>query len=285
MKISKIPFIFLLSLFLLPCAVLGWSGCGHKLVAHIAYDHLSPHAKKAVDQLTFDPEKHFSGRSRFVYWSTWADWSRDRGDNRFRLWHYIDLPISDQGVKTRPPNAINAVYGINHCEIVLRNASESIENQKTCLKLLIHIVGDIHEPLHASDRFSVNHPKGDRGGNSFQIKSRVANNLHAYWDRGLGKFTPLQQRRATNVIRIWQYAEEIEERYPIERYTADLDKLSLLPIEWANEGRALAESYVYQIPEGSTPSRDYRDHGIPIMEERIALAGYRLAAMLNSIYN
>ncbi len=289
----------IISLLLLPCSLFGWSGVGHKIVAHIAYDHLTPEAKKAVDQLTLEPDKHFSGRSRFVYWSTWADWSRDRGDNRFRLWHYIDLPLSDHWAHTRQPNPINAVYGINHCQVVLQNATTSLEDQQTCLKLLIHIVGDIHEPLHASTRFSVNHPKGDHGGNSFQIRSQVADNLHAYWDRGLGKFTPLQRRQATTGVRIWQYAEEIEERYPIERYTphhyqplivsagsnSTSDKLSLPPIEWANEGRALAESYVYQIPEGSTPSKEYHDQGIPIMEERLAIAGYRLAAMLNTIYN
>ncbi len=280
MKIKSVQCAILCCVLFMSPIVFGWSAVGHKIVAQIAYDHLTPDAKKAVNQLTFDPEKHYSGRSRFVYWSTWADWSRDRGDNRFRLWHYIDLPISYQVAQSRSPNPINAVYGINHCQIVLRNATDSIEDQQTCLKLLIHIVGDIHQPLHASNRFSVNHPKGDQGGNSFQIRSRVADNLHAYWDRGLGKFTPLQKRSATTGVRIWQYAEEIQERYPIERFN---DTSSA--IGWANEGRSIAESYVYQIPEGSTPSKEYHDQGIPVMEERLALAGYRLAAMLNSIYN
>ncbi len=103
MWIKKIKYTFIVCLLLSPIAIFGWSGVGHKIVANIAYDHLTPEAKKAVDQLTFDPEKRYSGRSRFVYWSTWADWSRDRGDNRFRLWHYIDLPLSDNIAKTRPP--------------------------------------------------------------------------------------------------------------------------------------------------------------------------------------
>ncbi len=139
-------------------------------------------------------------------------------------------------------------------------------------------MGDIHQPLHAINRYSAYHPRGDQGGNSYLIRSKVADNLHAYWDRGLGKFTPLQRRQVTTGVRIWQYAEEIEERYPVGQ-TPDR-----LPIEWANESRAIAESYVYQIPEGASPTKDYHDKGIIIMEERLALAGYRLAAMLNSIY-
>ncbi|MBX9586730.1 MAG: S1/P1 nuclease [Gammaproteobacteria bacterium] len=280
MWIKKIKYTFIACLLLLPSAIFGWSAVGHKIVANIAYDHLTPEAKKAVDQLTFVPEKQYSGRSRFVYWSTWADWSRDRGDNRFRLWHYINLPISDHVVKTHPPHPINAVYGINHCQVVLRNAAASLEDQQTCLKLLIHVVGDIHQPLHAINRYSVSHPRGDHGGHSYLIRSKVADNLHAYWDRGLGKFTPFQRRQVTTGVRIWQYAEEIEERYPQEQIPAR----DRLPIEWAYEGRAIAESYVYQIPEKSTPTKDYHDKGVFIMEQRLALAGYRLAAMLNSIY-
>lgn len=288
--------LLVLILSVLPLSLKAWSGVGHKVVAHIAYDNLTPEAKKAVDQLTQDKGKTYSGRSRFVYGSTWADWSRDRGDNRFRLWHYLDLPLAAQGMPTKPVNPINAVYGINHCQVVLKNPQAPLEEQKIGLKLLVHIVGDIHQPLHAVNRFSESHPKGDRGGNSHRIQSATADNLHAYWDRGLGRFKPFQKRTSTTGVRIRQYAEDIQERYPLVHYTHFIGSrrgtpaletqasISQTPIEWASESRRLAESFVYQLPEDSRPSKDYHTRGVQIMEERLAIAGYRLAHTLNSIY-
>jgi hypothetical protein len=65
--VTKLKFIALFILLLLPLSINAWSSVGHKVVAHIAYDHLTPEAKKAVDGLTAEPEKKYSGRSRFVY--------------------------------------------------------------------------------------------------------------------------------------------------------------------------------------------------------------------------
>jgi hypothetical protein len=79
------------------------------------------------------------------------------------------------------------------------------------------------------------------------------------------------------------FAEGIEQRYPLKNY--EQAKISEPPIEWAREGRVIAESFVYQVQEYSRPAPDYIVQGRSIMEERLALAGYRLAAMLNSIYN
>lgn len=117
------------------------------------------------------------------------------------------------------PKAINAVYGINHCQVVLKNSHASLDDQKTCLKLLVHIVADLRQPLHAVNRFSEEHPKGDRGGNSYRIKSPVANTLHAYWDRGLGEFKPFQPRKPQTGIMIQLFAEGIESVIPLKRAT------------------------------------------------------------------
>lgn len=293
MKINfKISVILILILF--SSSLMAWNYVGHRVVAHIAYDHLTPAAKDAVDQLT-DEGKDYTPRSRFVYISTWADWARDHGDKRFRHWHYIDLPLSEDGWPTRPPRASNAVYGINHCNLVLKNPNAEWEDQQTCLKLLVHIVGDIHQPLHAATLYSQRHPKGDHGGNSFKIKSRIAENLHLFWDRGLGEFRPYEKSKAQKDLMIHLYAKGIQQRYPLKHFrqlsdstfqsAQDQNKLKLPPLEWALESRALAESFVYQLDEDTSPYDEYIEQGRAIAEERLALAGYRLAAMLNTIYN
>ncbi len=297
LKIAVFFFVYLFS-----SASMAWSYVGHRVVAHIAYDHLTPMAKQAVDRLT-DEGNAYSPRSRFVYISTWADWAREHGDTRFRQWHYIDLPLSEDGWPTRPPRANNAIFGINHCNLVLKNQRSTLEDQQTCLKLLVHIVGDIHQPLHAATLYNRQHPKGDHGGNSFKIKSRIANNLHLFWDRGLGEFRPFEKSKAQTGLMIYLFAQGIEQRYPLKYFqqtkvsnlnatepetpqlTQDHDKLSLPPIEWALESRGFAESFVYQLDENTSPSEEYINQGRVIAEKRLALAGYRLAAMLNSIYN
>jgi hypothetical protein len=282
---SKFKLIVLVILFTLPSSIFSWNNVGHKIVAHIAYSHLTPEARRAVDQLTEEPGNSYSGRSRFAYISNWADWVRSRGDTRFRTWHYIDLPISADGQPVKPPNPINAVYGINHCQVVLKNARASVEEQQTCLKLLVHIVGDIHQPLHSVNRFSALHPKGDLGGNRYLIKSKIGPNLHAYWDRGMGEFKPFQRRKPNTGIMIQLFAEGVEQRHPIAQFSHNPATLTAPAIEWAREGRSIAESFVYQVPEFSAPTSAYQEAGIPIMEARLALAGYRLATMLNTIYN
>lgn len=300
--LSCLSILFFFTLLVLPVSTQAWSSVGHKIVAHIAYDHLTPEAKKAVDRLTLQDVKTYSGRNRFVFASTWADWSRDHGDTRFRRWHYIDLPLSSAGQKTQAPNAMNAVYGINHCQVVLKKTKASFAEKSTCLKLLVHIVGDIHQPLHCVNRFSPLHPKGDRGGGGYLIKSPVAANLHAYWDRGLGQFASFQRRTSISNKKLQLYAQTIEKKYPIATYhhlggampllrregrgadSRALDSVSAFPIEWAREGRVLSESVVYQLVENGVPSSSYINQGIGIVEKQLALAGYRLAAILNTLY-
>lgn len=273
---------FCCALLLFTHSVWAWDRIGHKVIAHIAYDHLSANAKSAVDHLTHQAGSSYPPRSRFVFIAPWADWARAHGDTRFRRWHYINLPLRVDGHRAQKASQHNVVYGINRCRATLKAKKLSLAEHQLALKLLVHLVGDIHQPLHDVSQFSYRHPRGDHGGVSYHIHSRTADNLHTYWDRGLGEFTRYHARTRDQGMKIHRYAERIEQRYPEKVFVNK--RLTTKPMQWALEGHDLAKYFVYHVKEDGTPSREYRKQGIKIMEQRLAIAGYRLATMLNDIY-
>ncbi len=275
----------ILLLFLTTSSVLGWSSTGHKIIAHIAYEHLTPRAKQAVDKLTWTQEDQaFSGQSRFQYISTWADYTRSQGDHRFDRCHYIGLPISADGTKIKPPRNPNVVWAIENAETTLKNTASSEEDKRLQLKLLVHFVGDAHQPLHTVNRYSRYNKRGDGGGNGMKIKAPYANNLHKYWDDGVGLFrkhgTHYPKLKSVGIRNI---ATLVETKYPMNTFNPSL--LNSSPIIWAEEGRKIASEQVYSIRYGSRPKEEYVIKGQQIVMERLAIAGYRLATLLNTIYS
>lgn len=275
-------------LLLSGCALLSansvaWNGDGHRIVAQIAYDQLSPKSKHLVDELTYQEDQKYQARSRFLYISTWADRIKFQGDKRFDPWHFIDLPLSEGGVKTQAPSDKNAVWAVQECQRVLSNPSSTKEKKALYLKLLVHIVADLHQPLHTVSRFSWRYPHGDYGGNLIEIRDQHKRkvSLHQFWDRGLGLFKAYEKRFPIRAMKTRKVASAIERHFPHVRF--GLTRLSGPPMSWANEGRFIAKSFVYSTPAFATPSGYYIAKGQRICEERLALAGYRLAHILNSI--
>lgn len=274
-------FVFV-GLFIFSTGGLAWSGAGHRVVAQIAYDHLTPKARQAVDRLTFVPGQHYSGRARFVYISTWADVIRAQGDQRFTPLHFIDLPVTLDGTRVKPAKYPNVVSAIQSAEQSLHNPTHSLAKKRESLKLLVHFVGDIHQPLHAADLYSHAHPQGDHGGNSYHIKYPGVPNLHALWDRGLGLFKVYDQRYPLRRGNIRKLAHQIELDFPEKKFSARY--LNRRPNFWAQESRVLAVRYAYKLKENTHPSNPYRQRGKKIVKKRLALAGYRLANELNRLY-
>ena len=143
--------------------------------------------------------------------------------------------------------------------------------------MILHVVGDIHQPLHAATRVSSQFPQGDRGGNLVPLSgSPVAKNLHAYWDRGAGLL--ITKRRYTQA-QLTKRAASIERRWPCQ-----LNAMDINPVHWADESHALAVSKAYkELPGDSAPDKHYQQLTKKIAEQQIALAGCRLGALLNKI--
>ena len=145
------------------------------------------------------------------------------------------------------------------------------------LRIILHIVGDIHQPLHAVTKVSHNYPQGDRGGNLVLLqKNRIAPNLHAYWDRGAGLWSTHHHYSSRQIKTI---AKRLESKYPCSlQKNTDLD-----PMHWALESHQIAINLAYHsLPSANQPSLEYQQKAQQQSQERVALAGCRLANLLNS---
>ncbi len=288
---------------------LAWNATGHRLIAAIAYDRLTPKTRARVDALIRqhpDYEKMFlrdapadpaaRARAAFIAAAVWPD--QIKGDPRFydetrsnasptpllpgfpdmarhSTWHYYDTPYTPDGVEPehqKPPHALSELKRI--IPIIGTKAvvpATSASNPAYLLPWLEHIAGDVHQPLHCVSRFLKSQPKGDAGGNFVYIGTR---NLHSIWDGAAG--SDLSDAYAA------KYIADATAAHPAPRH------LEKKPEKWIHEGFELAVSDVYTFGL-ETGSRDhplpmppgYEAHAAKIAQQRIAIAGYRLAAVLN----
>ncbi|MBA3536487.1 MAG: S1/P1 nuclease [Tatlockia sp.] len=264
----------LLILALLPSTPgYGWSSLGHRLVAQIAYDHLTKEAKRRCNHYNHALDKLYRPQN-LINSAAWLDSLRGPKDRELEKKHYINFPFSFDGTKLIPPNKINAVSAIKEAEADLNSDSDDF-HKGFSLRILIHVVADLHQPLHAASQYSVAHPEGDKGGNLFILaKNPLATNLHQYWDKGGGFLTakPYSNKQLKRRALI------IEKKWPCQ--TANMN---LNPRVWANESHRLAVEKAYLIQARQKPSKKYQYMVKRITERRLALAGCRLAAILNKI--
>lgn len=151
-----------------------------------------------------------------------------------------------------------------------------MDKRAIALCWLIHLVGDIHQPLHTVSLFSEQFPKGDRGGNLFWIKPKGAVKLHSYWDGMMGRSTSIQSVLNETTL--------IKTTYKKNNLTTDLD-----PVSWSKESFKLAIEKVYLngALKGSAEKENllpvpenYGNESKQVGEQQGVLAGYRLAKIL-----
>jgi hypothetical protein len=291
-----------------------WNSVGHKAVAGLAYDLLDDKARARVDELIRRhpdfamlaeggpaPERA-KLRYAFMKAAFWPDIVK--GDPRFyddgkrdavptetkpgfpdmkqhRDWHYINVPFSTDGTETVAPHETNVLSQIRFIRPLLaaRPSPGSPNDPVYLLPWFLHLVGDVHQPLHCATRFKKDQlnlqtgkPWSDLGGNTVNVVG--AFNLHAYWDDSLG-ITDTHQF-VNGVVKVMA--------------SRGLDaKIGLDPAQWVSEGLELAKSVVYSFGnEGGSKenpvnlSDDYRSRSSRIALERAAVGARRLAAILNA---
>jgi hypothetical protein len=263
--------------------VQAWGTTGHMLTAQIAYSTLSPQARAEADRLiavlaTADPRT-----PHFVPAAVWMDEVRGSGLRAMDTWHYINLPINAGGLAEVPAALqTNVVWAIDQAAATLADPEATDFERAFTLRILLHVVGDVHQPLHCVGRFTEALPKGDRGGNLFfiqPVEEGAPDQLHWLWDATVGLYPRIDEESD------WQQpiaalAEQIMASHP----------LPVLPVwrrgiaeEWAREGFELAHTAVYDgVAEGAPVTREYVARAWAVIPERLALAGYRLAQILEA---
>ena len=281
-----------------------WWDPGHLVVAMIAYMQLNDKAKEQVDELTKLLERDYPYVNHFAATGPWPDDLKAEGVRTFDTWHYTNLPHNPRGVAIAPNSDINVVWAINQMEEVLASPKARPVDKARHLGFLVHLVGDIHQPLHSTSVHDNEMPAGNLGGNAFPLDSDRWRNLHALWDSGCGYLadyndinpygSPKEPLTEEEIARLWTLAEQIVAKVPQE----EIIGLELMdPDFWALESHKLAIKYGYQGVNGKdekgrevwlkpndSPTELYLTKGQEIVVQRLATAGYRLGAMLNSVF-
>jgi hypothetical protein len=250
-----------------------WNAAGHKVVAQIAYDNLSPKARDFCYKYLHS-RNYNTANASFIRESTWMDEIRYKKIFWYDAMHYIDIPFSNDGSQLPSIDKTNAIRAMKHAITVLSNRSSSFTDRKLALRMLIHITGDIHQPLHAITRVSAQHPKGDLGGNLFLLgKNSVGNNLHQYWDNGAGFFLgQFDEQQVKNTARNLQ-----------KNFNCATINSEIKPKKWAKMSYKIAVKNVYHIEPRASPNKKYQKNAQLLVQKQIVYAGCRLAAVLNSI--
>jgi hypothetical protein len=287
---------------------------GPHVVAYVAYKELTPAVQARVDHLLrLNP---YYGKwvmtipasvSRaekklriFMLASTWPDqikarhtgYTDDGIDNgtrpdgpssslntgyadhlRHKYWHFVEMPFTRDASRLPPIPSPNAQDRIHLFRAVLASMTESDDLKSYDLTWLVHVVGDVHQPLHVATRVSATQPNGDQNGNLVRLCPPPCNDvLRNYWNTILGTETSVTA--AENLARTLAAAPGTD--------AAVLDET-----RWVREGFELAQREVYTPPIGDgagpfTVTSAYRVRTTSVARKQIALAGARLANVLNA---
>lgn len=271
-----------------------WGAGGHMMVAQIAFARLNPRAKaqvKALLALPINPAAISSQSKDFVNAAHWADDLRPFPEfDSFKELHFIDTPFSTDGTALPSLPTPNIVTALEDNVNILKTSTDK-NAQAQALRLIIHFVGDIHQPLHCATRVDKANPEGDRGGNLVSIMIPEKNgqlkksNLHSYWDSGTGAFPPTGPNFAPPPLKqIPAAAARARAGNPASARAVGL-KNPLNFSGWADESFELAKTVAYKgITNGGRPTAAYKRKALQVANQRVAWGGYRLAALLNSIW-
>lgn len=238
----------------------GWGQKGHDVVAYIAECNLTPKTYQKV-------VKKLGGHS-LVYYANWLDNASYSDQYRYtKTWHYANV---DEGftyetmAKNDKGDVVTAINGII---AELKSGKLSDEQENIRLRMLIHLVGDIHCPMHAGHL-------SDRGGNNVMVKFfNKETKLHSLWDTAL-----------VEAAHKWSYTEWEQQ---LNRYCTPERKAEIAKGEaqdWLNESHSVATEIYKSSPEKSKLSYDYIAYYTPTIEQRLLAGGLRLAKILNELY-
>jgi len=265
-----------------------WGAEGHRLTADIAYRHLTPSAKAAVDALIAKDAPHQVEKcpvNSLADASVWPDCVRGMpGVDWMRPLHYNDIPLFGPADKAAYcPNSQCATEAIKAALAVLKNKAAPATDRALALYQIAHFIGDIHQPLHAADN-------GDKGGNDLKViylgeaenynpfkKAMDKYNLHFVWDTMLPA-NAFKNRGRDEIA-------ALAKAHTAEWAKGDADA-------WVSEAHDIAVKFTYgrlpvklkpgnPPPEAVAVDQDYVDASAPIVREQLAKAAVRLAYVLN----
>lgn len=292
-------FLLVATLLSITTAAQAWDDGGHLLIGEIAARQLRPEVVKKMDALLPLLDTQFNdGRPyNLVTAGTWMDDMRGLGQAYlWKTWHYVDVPCAGASFVEPPPP--HALWALDQATAVLRSKSAEPKARAEALGQIIHLVGDIHQPLHTADRH-------DAGGNGVHLAPLTdpdpgPSNLHAFWDAAY-RYDATDGR----ITELWPHPSLHSRPQSVNEPSILAEQANLLlknappttatPTskqpwhEWARETHTLAcqSGWPKETPNANTgtvqltPTFVHAAH--QIATQQIVKAGTRLAALLNEM--
>jgi len=236
-----------------------WGQTGHRTTGEIADNHLSKKARKEIDKL-------LRGKS-LAFVSTFGD--EIKSDSKFRKfgpWHYVNLPKGETVYSKEKANPDgDLLMAIKKCVAVLKDKNSSRDDKEFYLKMLVHFIGDLHQPLHTG-------LGEDKGGNELQMRwFGDGTNLHRVWDSNMiDSFDMSYSDLAQNT-------EQLSELQKKKITSGSFE-------DWMYESKALSEKVYASAKVGEKLGYRYMYDWFPVVRDQLQKGGLRLASVLNEIY-
>lgn len=235
-----------------------WGPTGHRTTGEIAEKYLTKKAKKHIDKL-------LQGHN-LAFVSTFADDIKsDSRYNKFYTWHYVNFPFHTKYEDSQKNPKGDVITGITYCINVLKNKNSSREDQVFYLKLLVHLIGDMNQPLHVGKA-------EDKGGNDIQVRwFNKGTNLHRIWDSDMIDFFNMSYTElAANADVLSKHQVDLIQQGSVLDWIYETQNLAIKVYNSAKIGEKLGYRYTY-------------DH-FDTVRSQLQKAGIRLAKILNDIY-
>lgn len=235
-----------------------WGATGHRVVGKIADNHLSSKAKREVNRLL--------NRHTLAFTSTFADEIKsDKRYNKFYTWHYINMPLDSDYESSKKNPEGDLVTGINYCIQMIKDKKASDDDKAFYLKLLIHFIGDLHQPMHVG-------LEEDKGGNDFKVQWFYNDsNLHRVWD--------------TQMIDEYgmSYTELADNADVLSKAQVKYIKQGSIT-DWANETHEITRNVYNTVTPDENLKYRYSYDNFKTVRTQLQKAGIRLAKVLNELF-
>lgn len=238
-------------------SAMAWGQKGHDTIAYIAECHLSPQAKASAEAL-------LDGKS-IVYYANWLDNASHTPEYAYtKTWHYKNIDSDENCESAKDAETGDIVKALNEQIAILGDDMRNKEERAFALKMVVHLLGDIHQPLHLGRL-------ADLGGNRhFVTYFKSKSNLHSVWDSKL-----------VEAAHKWGYTEWQQQ---IDRATTEQQQEILskaTPAEWACETHDICKDIYADTPVDTNVEYDYIANWTPVIEHQLLCGGLRLAHILN----
>lgn len=236
-----------------------WGATGHRTIGKIAEDYLTSKSKRKIEDL-------LNGQSLALVSTFGDDIKSDKRYNDFYTWHYVNMPFGVKYEDSEKNEKGDLVFGIEKCKQVLLDKNTSKDDKAFYLKLLVHLIGDLHQPMHVGRA-------EDKGGNDIQVRwFNDGTNLHRVWDSDMiNHYNMTYTELAENADKISKEQVKFLQKGAI--------------MDWANETQQLAIKVYDSVEIGEKLGYNYVYANFELVRSQLQVGGIRLAKVLNDLFS